>query len=145
MGVPAAAQVGAPDAIQYTPVLNTGLNWQLYNGPGFTGRVDIPKDTWFHLRLELTGAQGKLYLNDSTTPILVMDDLKSGIPAGPAGAGRPHRRDLLLQLPGTHDRRWCLGAASPGDARGNTDPLEPFAVLRCAGEKPRAPATCRGA
>ena len=69
---------GAPDAIQYTPVLNTGLNWQLYNGPGFTGPVEIPRDTWFHLRLVLAGAQGALYLNDTTTPILVMDDLKSG-------------------------------------------------------------------
>lgn len=73
---------GAPDAIQYTPVLNTGLNWQLYNGPGFTGPVDIPKDAWFHLRLELIGAQGRLFLNDTTTPILVMDDLKSGLRRG---------------------------------------------------------------
>ena len=30
--------------MQYTPVLNTGLNWQLYSGPGFTGAVDIPRD-----------------------------------------------------------------------------------------------------
>src|SRR5208282_1265852 len=48
---------GLPDAMQYTPVLNTGANWQIYNGPGFTGAVDIPKDVWFHLRLEVTGAQ----------------------------------------------------------------------------------------
>src|SRR5215471_8645284 len=53
---------GYPDAMQYTPVLNTGLNWQIYNGPGFTGAVDIPKDAWFHLRLEITGAQAKLYV-----------------------------------------------------------------------------------
>src|SRR5262245_7381924 len=26
---------GYPDAMQYTPVLGTGLNWQIYNGPGF--------------------------------------------------------------------------------------------------------------
>src|SRR5512135_1556493 len=38
---------GYPDAMQYTPVLNTGANWQIYNGPGFTGAVDIPKDSWF--------------------------------------------------------------------------------------------------
>ena len=50
--------------MQYTPVLNTGLNWQLYSGPGFTGAVDIPKDAWFHLRLEVTGAQAKLYVKD---------------------------------------------------------------------------------
>ena len=41
---------GLADAMQYTPVLNTGANWQIYNGPGFTGAVDIPKDAWFHLR-----------------------------------------------------------------------------------------------
>ena len=69
---------GAPDALQYTPVLNTGFNWQLYNGPGFTGAVDIPKDAWFHLRLEVTGAQARLFVKDMEKPALVMDDLKSG-------------------------------------------------------------------
>ena len=73
---------GLPDAMQYTPVLHTGLNWQIYNGPGFTGAVEIPRDVWFHLRLELAGAQAKLYVNDTTTPALVMDDLKSGIRKG---------------------------------------------------------------
>lgn len=73
---------GAPDAMQYTPVLNTGLNWQIYNGPGFTGAVDIPKDTWFHMRLEVTGAQAKLYVADMEKPALVMADLKSGIQTG---------------------------------------------------------------
>jgi hypothetical protein len=73
---------GLPDAMQYTPVLNTGLNWQIYNGPGFTGAVDIPKDVWFHLRLEVTGAQAKFYVKDMDKPALVMDDLKSGVQRG---------------------------------------------------------------
>jgi hypothetical protein len=73
---------GLPDAMQYTPVLNTGRNWQLYNGPGFTGAVDIPKDVWFHLRLEVTGAQAKLFVKDMDKPALVMDDLKSGVQKG---------------------------------------------------------------
>lgn len=73
---------GAPDAIQYTPVLNTGANWQIYNGPGFTGAVDIPKDVWFHLRLEVAGAHAKLYVKDMDKPALVMNDLKSGIQKG---------------------------------------------------------------
>ena len=68
--------------MQYTPVLNSGRNWQLYNGPGFTAAVDIPKDTWFHLRLEVTGAQAKLYVQDMDKPALVMDDLKSGVEKG---------------------------------------------------------------
>jgi hypothetical protein len=29
---------GLPDAMQYTPVLNTGANWQIYNGPGSPAR-----------------------------------------------------------------------------------------------------------
>jgi len=73
---------GLPDAMQYTPVLSTGRNWQIYNGPGFTGAVDIPKDVWFHLRLEVTGAQAKLYVKDMDEPALVMDDLKSGVQKG---------------------------------------------------------------
>ena len=68
---------GLPDAMQYTPILNTGRNWQIYNGPGFTG-VDIPKKRWFYLRLVVTGAQAKLYVKDMEKPALIMDDLKSG-------------------------------------------------------------------
>jgi hypothetical protein len=73
---------GLPDAMQYTPVLGNGLNWQIYNGPGFTGAVEIPREEWFHLRLVVTGAQAKLYVKDMETPALVMDDLKSGIQKG---------------------------------------------------------------
>jgi len=71
-----------PDAMQYTPVLNTGLNWQLYSGPGFTGAVNIPRDTWFHLRLAVAGAQARLYVQDTTRPALEMPDLKSGLQRG---------------------------------------------------------------
>ena len=73
---------GYPDAMQYTPILNTGANWQLYNGEGFTGAVDIPKGEWFHLRLAVTGAQAKLYVRDMEKPALVIDDLKSGVQKG---------------------------------------------------------------
>jgi hypothetical protein len=65
--------------MQYTPVLNSGLSGQLYSGPGFTGAVDIPRDVWFHLRLELKGAQAKFYVKDMNKPALMMDDLKSGV------------------------------------------------------------------
>jgi len=73
---------GQPDAMQYTPVLNTGLNWQIYNGPGFTGAVDIPRNEWFHIRLEVVGAQAKLYVKDMNKPVLVMDDLKTDVQKG---------------------------------------------------------------
>jgi hypothetical protein len=73
---------GAPDAMQYTPVLHSGLNWQIYNGPGFTGAVDTPRNVWFHMRLEIAGAQARLFVSDMTTAALVIPDLKSGIQKG---------------------------------------------------------------
>jgi hypothetical protein len=73
---------GLPDALQYTPVLGTGLNWQIYSGPGFIAAVDIPKATWFHLRLAVVGAQARFYVNDMDKPALVIDDLKSGVRTG---------------------------------------------------------------
>ena len=68
--------------MQYTPVLNTGLNWQIYNGPGFTGAVEIPRDVWFHLRVEVSGAQAKFYVKDMERPALVVSDLKTGVQKG---------------------------------------------------------------
>lgn len=73
---------GLADAMQYTPVLGGGLNWQIYSGPGFIGPVDIPKNEWFHLRLVVTGPQAKLYVKDMEKPALVISDLKSGVQKG---------------------------------------------------------------
>lgn len=73
---------GYPDALQYTPVLHSGANWQLYNGPGFTAGVTIPTDRWFHVRLAFAGAQAKLYVDDMTRPALDMTDLKSDVREG---------------------------------------------------------------
>jgi len=75
-------KTGLPDAMQYTPVLNTGRNWQIYNGPGFTGAVNIPSGEWYHVRLEVRGAQAKLFVKDMDKPALEMDDLKSGVERG---------------------------------------------------------------
>jgi hypothetical protein len=53
-----STDVGARDAMQYPPVLGTGLNWQLYQRAGVhRARATSRKDAWFHLRLEVTGAQ----------------------------------------------------------------------------------------
>jgi hypothetical protein len=99
---------GLQDAMQYTPILNTGANWQIYNGPGFTGAVDIPKDAWFHLRLEIAGAQAKLYVKDMKEPALVMTDLKSGVQKGQIAlyvlTGETYFSDFTVQT--TPDAPW---------------------------------------
>ncbi|MBV8859497.1 MAG: hypothetical protein JOZ02_21375 [Acidobacteria bacterium] len=137
---------GLPDAMQYTPVLNTGLNWQLYNGPGFTGAVDIPKDVWFHLRLEVSGAQAKLYVKEMDKPALVMNDLKSGLQRGEVALAAltgavyfsnfeirqttpdaPWERHLPPTPTGTLTR-WSLSPAYDALARNLERPLAPAEV-----------------
>ena len=131
---------GMPDAIQYTPVLNTGRNWQIYNGRGFTAAVDIPKEEWFHLRLALTGAQAKLYVKDMDQPALVMDDLKSGVQKGQVAlfvltgttyfsnfevrttADAPWERHLP-PMPANTLTRWSISPAYDGLARNLEQPL----------------------
>ena len=82
-------KTGLDDAQQYTPRFAGISVWQIYNGPGFTRAVDIPKETWFHVRLVVTGAQAKFYVSDMREPSLVIPDLKSGIRKGSVGLEGP--------------------------------------------------------
>lgn len=136
---------GLPDAIQYTPVLNTGRNWQIYNGPGFTAAVEIPRETWIHLRLEVRGAQAKVYVKDMATPALVMDDLKSGVEKGQIALyvltgdtyysnitvrttpDAPWQRHLPAMPPNTLTK-WSISPAYDGLTRDPERPLTPEEV-----------------
>jgi hypothetical protein len=149
---------GLPDAMQYTPILNTGANWQIYNGPGFTGAVDIPKDAWFHLRLEVAGAQARLYVKDMDTPVLVMNDLKSGVQKGDfalhvlTGAtyfsnfeirttpDAPWQRRLPPMPPNTLTK-WSISPAYDALARNLEKPLAPseIAAIQWQGVEAEAP------
>ena len=113
---------GLADAMQYTPVLGTGLNWQLYSGPGFTGAVDIPKDVWFHLRLEVTGAQAKLFVKDMETPALVMDDLKSGLQKGQLA--------LAVLIGETYFSNFQVRSTADAPWQRHLPPMPPTAVTR---------------
>ena len=133
---------GRPDAMQYTPILNNGRNWQIYNGPGFTGAVDIPKEVWFHLRLEVVGTHANLYVKDMDKPALVMTDLKSGVQKGQVAlfvlAGEtyfsnfeirttpdaPWEHHLPPMPPGTLTK-WSLSPSYDALARNLERPLSP--------------------
>ena len=75
-------KTGLDDAQQYSPVFQGTGAWQIYNGPGFTAVVDIPKNAWFHVRLVIAGAQAKLYVDNMDVASLMMNDLKSGLRKG---------------------------------------------------------------
>lgn len=138
-------QSGYPDAMQYTPVLNTGRNWQIYNGPGFTAAVDIPKDVWFHMRLEVAGAQAKLFVSDMEKPALVMDDLKSGVQKGQIAlftlTGETYFSNFevrttpdapwtrhLPAMPPSVLTKWSISPAYDGLARNLERPLSPSEI-----------------
>jgi len=67
-----------PDALQYTPAFNGSSCWQLYNGEGYTSAVNMPKDEWVHVKLEISGKQALVYINDSENPNLTVNHLQHG-------------------------------------------------------------------
>lgn len=78
-----------PDAAQYTPIMNGIAGWQLYSGPGMTAAAAVPAGRWFHLRLDVSGAQARLFVDNGPKPALVVDDLKRGRSAGAIGISGP--------------------------------------------------------
>ena len=78
-----------PDALQYTPVFNKLTGWQLYSGEGCTAGAVIPADTWNHLKVEVKGAQARVFWNDMEKPALVIHDLKHGASRGTLGVMGP--------------------------------------------------------
>jgi hypothetical protein len=73
---------GLDDATQYTPAFNAAHPWQLYSGPGFTAAAEIPRGRWLHVRIEIEGLKGRVYLDNSPAPALVIEDLKRGYGKG---------------------------------------------------------------
>jgi sugar lactone lactonase YvrE len=81
-----------PDVLQYTPAFNGVDSWQLYNGEGFTAIANIPVNQWIHLKMEISGTQARVYLNNEEKPALVITDLKHGISRGTIGVFGPKNK-----------------------------------------------------
>ena len=79
------------DAVQYSPVFNGVVGWQLYSGPGFTAGVALPENKWVHIRIEIGGVQARVFVGPSTEPVLVINDLKHGRSKGVLGLQSPLR------------------------------------------------------
>jgi sugar lactone lactonase YvrE len=81
-----------PDVLQYTPAFNGVDSWQLYNGEGFTAGASIPVNQWIHLKIEISGKQARIYLDNEEKPALVITDLKHGITRGTIGVFGPKNK-----------------------------------------------------
>jgi len=78
-----------PDALQYTPVFNGLSSWQLYSGPGYTTASPVPHKQWIHVKLEVSGRQARVYLDNAAKPSLIIHDLKHGRSKGAIGVSGP--------------------------------------------------------
>ena len=83
-------QSGNPDANQYTPVFNGLSAWQLYHGEGYGTPVAYEFDTWFPVRIVVSGDQAEVYIGDLEKPALFVDDLKREEASGAVGLAVPN-------------------------------------------------------
>ena len=74
---------GKPDAIQYTPIVNNNLAWQIFTGPGFEAEVTYPLERWFHIRADVYKTSATISMDG--TPVLRVPDLKNGFKPGQFG------------------------------------------------------------
>jgi hypothetical protein len=71
-----AHRAGQWDAIQYTPVFNGEVAWQLYSGQGYTAPADFQPNRWVHVHLAVSGRVARMFVNHAAEPQLVIADLK---------------------------------------------------------------------
>ena len=76
---------GKPDAIQYTPVVNGSLAWQIFTGPGFEAEITFPVERWMRVRLDVFTNSATLAVDGQQ--VLRMPELKSGVSSGALGFG----------------------------------------------------------
>jgi len=67
-----------PDALQYTPCTNGIDSWQLFNGEGCTAPIIIPKNEWFHVKIEIKGSRARVFINNDQMPSLRILELYHG-------------------------------------------------------------------
>jgi hypothetical protein len=83
-------QSGNPDANQYTPVFNGLSAWQLYHGEGYGTPIAYQFDTWFPVKIVVSGDEAEVYIGDLEKPALFIDDLKREAASGSVGLAVPN-------------------------------------------------------
>jgi DNA-binding beta-propeller fold protein YncE len=73
------------DVLQYVSSFNRVDSWQFYNGEGMTAAAAIPFNRWFHVKIEVSGTQARVFLDKAETPALLIHELKQGIRKGGLG------------------------------------------------------------
>lgn len=75
----------APIEIQYDPIMNGSMTWQIYNGPSYQKPLPNTTGAWHKLTLEVQPGRASVYLGDHTEPQLVIPNLQHGGQMGRVG------------------------------------------------------------
>jgi hypothetical protein len=64
---------GTQEAVQYGPAFNSvGVAWQVYHGEGANAVVDLRRNRWLHLHVELDGPVARLFIDTATAATLIV-------------------------------------------------------------------------
>lgn len=75
----------APQEIQYDPVMNNSMTWQIYNGPSYQKPLPNTTGKWMNLCVEVHPNGASVYLNENAAPELIIPNLQHGGSLGKIG------------------------------------------------------------
>jgi hypothetical protein len=75
----------APEEIQYDPIMNGSMTWQIYNGPHYQKPLPNTTGRWRKLAVEVHPDQASVYLDDDPAPQLIITRLQHGGTPGKIG------------------------------------------------------------
>lgn len=68
----------APIEIQYDPIINGSMTWQIYNGPAYQKPLPDTTGAWHRFAVEVGPEGAKVFLDDQPDPMLVISNLQHG-------------------------------------------------------------------
>ncbi|WP_353572381.1 hypothetical protein [Candidatus Albibeggiatoa sp. nov. BB20] len=77
---------GTTYGLHYFPIYDGQNAVQLYYGPGHNPAVmNAPYDQWVHIKLVVADDQGEVFIEDMTTPVLFINNIRGDRKAGKVG------------------------------------------------------------
>ena len=74
---------GLYNALQYAPRINASSTWQLY--PEFNSTIDLPRNRWTRVRVEIIGPKLAVFINGGKIPVLAVSRLRGPAKTGTVG------------------------------------------------------------
>ena len=74
---------GLYNALQYAPRINGSSTWQLY--PEFNSTIDLPRNQWTRVRVEVAGSKLAVFINGGEKPVLTVPRLRGPAKTGTVG------------------------------------------------------------